>query len=86
MTLILCCVLIVCLYSGTVAGLLDDVAELQPHMFMSVPRVYNKLHDAVMAAVNSAGPQQQQLFHAAFEHRKAALQAGGAGGSTQFSY
>lgn len=66
------------LCSGDAAGLLADVAELRPHMFMSVPRIYNKLHDAVMGGVKDAGPQQQRLFQAAYEHRKAALQAGGA--------
>ena len=32
-------------YRGDVLQLLDDVAELQPTIFLSVPRLYNRIYD-----------------------------------------
>lgn len=34
-------------YRGDVLTLLEDVEELQPTMFMSVPRLYNRIYDKV---------------------------------------
>jgi long-chain acyl-CoA synthetase len=38
-------------YSGNVLELLDDVATLRPHVFVSVPRLWNRIYDRVMAQV-----------------------------------
>ena len=36
-------------YRGDVLGLLDDIQALQPTIFVSVPRLWNRIHDRVSA-------------------------------------
>jgi long-subunit acyl-CoA synthetase (AMP-forming) len=36
---------------GDVAELLDDVLELRPTIFTSVPRLYNRIYDRVMGTI-----------------------------------
>lgn len=38
-------------YSGNVLELLDDVATLKPHVFVSVPRLWNRIYDRVRRGV-----------------------------------
>jgi long-chain acyl-CoA synthetase len=45
-------------YRGNVAMLLDDAIELRPTVFPSVPRVWNRIHDRITAAMNNA----QEMF------------------------
>lgn len=33
------------------SALLDDIVELKPHIFVSVPRLWNRIYDKVMAQV-----------------------------------
>uniref|UniRef100_A0A061RWH7 Long-chain acyl-CoA synthetase n=1 Tax=Tetraselmis sp. GSL018 TaxID=582737 RepID=A0A061RWH7_9CHLO len=63
-------------YSGDVQTLLDDMAELQPTLFLSVPRLYNRIYDGVMAQVSSGSAVARALFRAAYASKKAALDAG----------
>ncbi len=67
-------------YSGDVATLLDDVLTLQPTIFASVPRLWNRIYDKVLAGVKESSPLARRLFEAAYAHRKAALEAGRDGG------
>ena len=67
-------------YSGDVARLLDDLAALRPTVFASVPRLWNRIHDRVMAEVAAANPAARALFHAAFRSKRAALERGDARG------
>eukprot|EP00967_Tisochrysis_lutea_P029292 scaffold34234_cov23-Tisochrysis_lutea.AAC.3 len=34
-------------FSGNVPDLLDDVLALRPHIFVSVPRLWNRIYDKV---------------------------------------
>lgn len=34
-------------YSGNVQELLDDILALKPHVFVSVPRLWNRIYDRV---------------------------------------
>ena len=43
-------------YSGNVQELLEDVAELKPHIFVSVPRLWNRIYDKVGANRAAAAP------------------------------
>ena len=36
-------------FRGDVLGLLDDIQALQPTIFVSVPRLWNRIHDRVTA-------------------------------------
>lgn len=41
-------------YQGDTLKLLDDVAELKPTIFASVPRLYNRIYDKIWANVKSS--------------------------------
>ena len=56
--------------------LLDDVQELRPTVFFSVPRLYNRIYDRVMGAIRSGNPLSRKLFEKAYAYKKAALQRG----------
>jgi len=40
-------------FSGNIPELMEDIAELRPTVFVSVPRLLNRLHDKVMARVEA---------------------------------
>ncbi|WIA09659.1 hypothetical protein OEZ85_009046 [Tetradesmus obliquus] len=63
-------------YSGNVTELLDDVLALQPQLFVSVPRLWNRIYDRVMATMREANPVKRRLFERAFAYKRAALEAG----------
>lgn len=63
-------------YQGDTLKLLDDVAELQPTIFVSVPRLYNKIYDKVMAGVKAAGGISAFLFKMACDSKKSSLPLG----------
>lgn len=56
--------------------LLDDVQELRPTIFLSVPRLYNRIYDRVMGAIRSSNPISRKLFETAYAYKKAALARG----------
>ncbi|GLC49640.1 hypothetical protein PLESTB_000270300 [Pleodorina starrii] len=64
-------------YSGNVQELLDDAVELKPQILVSVPRLWNRIHDRLLAAARSdPSPLTRALFSAAYAHKAAALAAG----------
>ncbi|KAI9340406.1 hypothetical protein DFJ73DRAFT_662061 [Zopfochytrium polystomum] len=63
-------------YQGDTLKLLDDVAELKPTVFPSVPRLYNRIFDKVQASVKEKSFVSQFLFHKAYQAKKANLQNG----------
>ncbi|KAI3788752.1 hypothetical protein L2E82_01526 [Cichorium intybus] len=63
-------------YQGDNLKLLDDMAELRPTVFCSVPRLYNRVYDGVMNAVKSSGGLKERLFNAAFNAKRQALLKG----------
>lgn len=50
---------------------------LKPHIFVSVPRLWNRIYDRVMATMREANPVKRRLFETAFAYKRAALEAGG---------
>ncbi len=57
--------------------LLDDVLTLKPHLFVSVPRLWNRIYDRVMATIRQSNPVSRKLFETAYASKKAAMEAGG---------
>ncbi|MEO8743946.1 MAG: long-chain fatty acid--CoA ligase [Candidatus Dormiibacterota bacterium] len=49
--------------SRGVDHLAEDLADVKPTILVSVPRVYEKMHAAVMDGVRSASPVKRVLFH-----------------------
>ena len=63
-------------YQGDTLKLLDDVAELKPTIFASVPRLYNRIYDKVMAGVANASFVASFLFKTAYASKKSNLATG----------
>ena len=63
-------------YRGNVLELLEDVEMLAPTMFSSVPRLYNRIYDKVLAQIESANPIARKLFWTAFHSKKSAIESG----------
>jgi long-chain acyl-CoA synthetase len=60
-------------YQGDTAKLLDDIAELKPTVFCSVPRLFNRIYDKVLAGVRQKGGVAEKLFNMAFSAKKQQL-------------
>lgn len=60
-------------YQGDTLKLLDDIAALRPTVFCSVPRLFNKIYDKVLAGVKAKGGISSYLFHTAYQAKKANL-------------
>ncbi|KAG0039239.1 Long chain acyl-CoA synthetase 7 peroxisomal [Podila clonocystis] len=63
-------------YQGDTLKLLDDVAILQPTIFASVPRLFNRIYDKVLAGVKAKGGVAAFLFNRAYAAKKANLRKG----------
>lgn len=63
-------------WRGDILGLLEDIQELRPTLFVGVPRVFNRIYDKVLAGVSDAGKFKQVLFNYAMSSKKASLEAG----------
>jgi long-subunit acyl-CoA synthetase (AMP-forming) len=50
---------------------------LKPNVFVSVPRLWNRIYDRVMQTMRESNPIKRRLFERAFAYKKAALEAGG---------
>lgn len=62
-------------YGGEILNLLDDITTLQPTIFVSVPRVLNKLHDRLMASIQVSGGFYQNMFDAAYSSKQTTLKS-----------
>lgn len=63
-----------------VDNLIEELAEVGPTLFYSVPRVFNKIYDGLNKKMAAASPIQQAIFHAAMdnaERRRVLADAGG---------
>ncbi|HEY2295480.1 MAG TPA: long-chain fatty acid--CoA ligase [Thermoanaerobaculia bacterium] len=49
-------------YAESVAAVATNMAEVKPHVFVSVPRVYEKVYSRVQEGVAAGSPIKQKLF------------------------
>ncbi|KAG7377614.1 Long chain acyl-CoA synthetase 7 peroxisomal [Phytophthora pseudosyringae] len=63
-------------YQGDVTKLLEDMAELRPTVFPSVPRLLNRIHDKITQGVAAAGRLKKLLFDQAYAAKKEYLAEG----------
>lgn len=63
-------------YQGDTLKLLDDVAILQPTIFVSVPRLFNRIYDKVLAGVKAKGGLAAYLFNRAYAAKRDNLRRG----------
>ena len=61
---------------GEITELLDDMLELKPTIFTSVPRLYNRIYDRVMGTIRAGNPVARRLFAMAYASKRAALEQG----------
>ncbi|XP_071105795.1 long-chain-fatty-acid--CoA ligase 5-like [Haliotis cracherodii] len=62
-------------FQGDVRKLMDDIKELQPTIFPTVPRLLNRFYDKVMSGVNSS-PVKKFLFNIALTEKEKELKRG----------
>jgi len=56
-------------FRGDILQLFDDLLELKPTLFVSVPRLFNRIYDKVLAGVAQGGSFKQFLFNKALESK-----------------
>lgn len=64
-------------FQGDVLKLMSDCEALKPTFFVSVPRLFNRVHDKVRAGVEAKGGFSKWLFDYAFEAKLANLRRDG---------
>lgn len=63
-------------YQGDVMKLFDDIQNLRPTMFPSVPRLFNRLYEKVNATIEQAGGTSKTLYDWAYSAKKEKLDSG----------
>ncbi|KAF1785848.1 AMP-binding, conserved site [Phytophthora cactorum] len=63
-------------YQGDVLFLMEDLAELAPTLFVSVPRLFNRVYDKITQGVAAAGGLKKLMFDQAYASKRAGLSAG----------
>lgn len=64
-------------YSGDVMKISDDAQILKPAIFVSVPRMFSKIHDGIRKTVDEQTPIKKNLFHHAIQSKLASLEKSG---------
>ena len=64
-------------YRGDTLKIVDDCQELKPTVFVSVPRLYNRIYDKVIAGAEAAGGLKKKLFYAALNAKLARVKEDG---------
>ena len=72
-------------YRGEILELVDDILELKPTTFCSVPRLLNRIYDKVQAGLLESGPVARWLFAQAQSSKLQAIASGDASGGTMGS-
>ncbi|XP_048758754.1 long-chain-fatty-acid--CoA ligase 5-like isoform X2 [Ostrea edulis] len=57
-------------FQGDVKLLMDDIKELQPTLFPSVPRLLNRVYDKVMNQINEGSSIKRKLFNMAIASKE----------------
>ena len=65
------------LYNGDVLKIKEDLAILKPTIFVSVPRLYNKFYDAIMASIAQSTGLKRKLVDKAIETKLSNLKEKG---------
>ncbi|GLC41297.1 hypothetical protein PLESTB_001078100 [Pleodorina starrii] len=63
-------------WQGDVLKLVDDVAALQPSLFIGVPRVFDRIYTRISAQINTASFLKRSLFNWGFNRKSFFLKQG----------
>eukprot|EP00271_Cylindrocystis_brebissonii_P017344 TRINITY_DN4485_c0_g1_i1.p1 TRINITY_DN4485_c0_g1~~TRINITY_DN4485_c0_g1_i1.p1 ORF type:complete len:707 (-),score=147.37 TRINITY_DN4485_c0_g1_i1:806-2926(-) len=61
---------------GDILKIMEDLEELKPTIFSSVPRLYNRIYDKILATVKASGGLREYLFNVAFNAKRTAMEKG----------
>ncbi len=64
-------------YQGDILKLKDDLTELKPTIFVSVPRLFNRFYDGMMAKVNALTGMKKKLANFAIYRKMSRLEKSG---------
>ncbi|SBS84239.1 acyl-CoA synthetase, putative [Plasmodium ovale] len=64
-------------YSGNVQTLIEDIQELKPTLFISVPRLYNRIHERIFNSLKKKSSIIQSLFNKGVDHKVKKLNTNG---------
>ncbi len=64
-------------YQGDTQKIVEDLIELRPTVFPSVPRLLNRIYDKLIGGVKEAGGIKQKLFELAFDQKLQNLRSDG---------
>ncbi|GFZ19327.1 AMP-dependent synthetase and ligase family protein [Actinidia rufa] len=56
-------------YHGDINGLSDDLMELKPTFLAGVPRVFERIHEGVIKAIEELNPRRRKIFLIFFTNR-----------------
>lgn len=66
-------------FQGDVKTLLDDVKSLSPTIFVTVPRLMNRIFSVVKDTVEGSSPIKQKIFNWAFKNKEREIESGNFG-------
>ncbi len=55
---------------------MDDIGQLRPTIFASVPRLFNRIYDRIRSTVKAGGGMKQTIFEKAYKSKLDALKKG----------
>lgn len=63
-------------WQGDINSLVDDIGALKPHLFVGVPRVFDRIYNRVLGGLQAAGLVKRSLFNWAWRRKWYFLQQG----------
>ena len=63
-------------FQGDTLKLMDDICELKPTIFASVPRLYNRIFDKIRAGLKTKGSTVEKLFERGYATKKMFMEKG----------
>lgn len=63
-------------FQGDIKLITDDIKELKPTIFVTVPRLMNRIYGVVKSNVEKASPLKQKLFNWAFNNKEQMVLSG----------
>jgi long-chain acyl-CoA synthetase len=63
-------------YHGDLNALKDDLMELKPTFLAGVPRVFERIHEGVIKALEELNPRRRAIFHILYKYKLAWMNLG----------
>ncbi|KAJ0978647.1 hypothetical protein J5N97_014121 [Dioscorea zingiberensis] len=63
-------------YQGDINLLRDDLMELKPTLFVGVPRVFQRVHEGILKALQELRPTRRMIFNLLYKHKLYWMRAG----------